>query len=145
MLHRSEVVLDRVRRVATMRSSGIRTVRWEYALDDFHAVTLKATKGRPAEDPTYFHVMLVRGAEHEVLNEVCRFEWDREKLFSFAQSPDVEEARRTAVRVAEFCHLPFGHPTLEPDAPDPQMLPLDLDPALWIRCPEQPTPDRAFA
>jgi len=53
---------------------------------------------------------------------------------------DAEAARQVAAEIARFTGLPFGHPTLGPDSPDPAMQPLDLDPGLCIRCTDDRDP-----
>ena len=78
----------------------------------------------------------VRAASSDVSVAVWRDAVERLCIVT-AIPENVEVARRTAADVAKLTDLPFGHPTLGPDATDPAMLPLDLPRDLCLSCRER--------
>lgn len=102
------------------------------------------------------HVCLVRGAREDAARIACSmpedaFRWMHScsksdgpataadlKRFAdlFVQVTtvidDVERARQEAAGLARLTELPFGHPTLGPDAKDPAMQKIDLPPKLCL-------------
>ncbi len=111
---------------------------------------------RFAETAYHLRVCLVRGSRDEAAKIACSWPGDalhqlRAKS-SFGSQVNIEDVRRyhnsflivttavndvevsrsRATELAKLTGLPFGHPTLGPDAPDESMQPLELAPELCL-------------